>query len=55
MIKKSKELKDLRDEYFMKMITGALPLSAYDEFVSKWKQAGGEEVVKALNTAYNSK
>ncbi|UKS30982.1 extracellular solute-binding protein [Paenibacillus sp. HWE-109] len=53
--KKSKELKDLRDEYFMKIITGALPLSAYDEFVSKWKQAGGEEVVKALNAAYNGK
>lgn len=50
---KSTELKDLRDQYFLKIITGVLPLSAYDEFLSKWKQAGGEDVEKALNDAYN--
>ncbi|TDF98814.1 extracellular solute-binding protein [Paenibacillus piri] len=53
--KKAKELFDLRDEYFLKMITGALPLSAFDEYVAKWKKAGGEDVVKAMNDVYNGK
>ncbi|SFB59986.1 putative aldouronate transport system substrate-binding protein [Cohnella sp. OV330] len=51
---KSTELKDLRDQYFLKIITGALPLTAYDQFLEKWKQAGGEDVEKALNDAYNN-
>ncbi|TYP79392.1 extracellular solute-binding protein [Paenibacillus methanolicus] len=52
---KNQELRDLRDQYFLKIITGALPLSAYDEFLDKWKKAGGEDVVKALDEAYNGK
>ncbi|WP_165452602.1 extracellular solute-binding protein [Paenibacillus thalictri] len=51
--KKSKEFSDLRDEYFLKIITGALPMSAYDDYIAKWKKAGGEEALKALNDAYN--
>lgn len=52
---KNAELKTLRDQYFAKIITGALPLSAYDEFLEKFKKAGGEDVVNALNDAYNGK
>ncbi|WP_138756434.1 extracellular solute-binding protein [Paenibacillus sinopodophylli] len=51
--KTNQELIDLRNEYFLKMITGALPLSAYDEYVTKFKKLGGEAVIEALNTAYN--
>ncbi|WP_240421096.1 extracellular solute-binding protein [Paenibacillus periandrae] len=53
--KKSKELADLKKEYFLKIISGALPLSAYDEYVANWKKAGGEEVLKALSDAYLQK
>ncbi|NHN31911.1 extracellular solute-binding protein [Paenibacillus agricola] len=53
--KKTKELLDLKKEYYLKIISGALPLTAFDEYVSKWKKAGGEEVLKALNDAYNVK
>ncbi|MBO9604825.1 MAG: extracellular solute-binding protein [Paenibacillaceae bacterium] len=53
--KKSKEILDLKQEYFLKIITGAMPLSAFDEFVGKWQKAGGEDVVKALADAYNAK
>jgi putative aldouronate transport system substrate-binding protein len=53
--KKSKELSDLKKEYFLKIISGAMPLSAYDEYVGKWKKAGGEEVLKALSDAYLQK
>lgn len=53
--KKSKEFTDMRNEYFLKIITGAFPLSAFDEFVSKWQKSGGEDAVKALNDAYNGK
>ena len=49
------ELKDLRDKYYLKIISGALPITAFDEYVDKWKKAGGEDVVKALNEAYNKK
>lgn len=51
--KTNQELIDLRNEYFLKIITGALPLSAYDEYVAKFKQLGGEAVIEALNAAYN--
>ncbi len=53
--KKSKEILDLKNEYFLKIITGAMPVSAFDEFVSKWQKAGGEDVAKALTDAYNAK
>lgn len=53
--KKSKELSDLRDEYYLKIISGALPLSAFDDYVAKWKKAGGEDALKALNDAYSKK
>jgi putative aldouronate transport system substrate-binding protein len=53
--KKTKELLDLKKEYFLKIISGALPISAFDEYVTKWRKAGGEEVLKALNEAYAGK
>ncbi|MFK7692753.1 extracellular solute-binding protein [Paenibacillus sp. HJGM_3] len=53
--KKSKEILDLKNEYFLKIITGAMPISAFDEFISKWQKAGGEDALKALTDAYNAK
>jgi putative aldouronate transport system substrate-binding protein len=47
-------LTDLRDEYFLKIITGAWTIDKFDEFVSKWKASGGEQVLKAVNDWYDT-
>lgn len=49
---KNQVLSDLTNEYFLKIITNALPLDAFDEYVEKWKAAGGDEVLKAVNEWY---
>lgn len=44
-------LKKLEDETFLKIILGSEDISAFDEFVKKWKDQGGDKVteeVKAL-------
>lgn len=46
------DLEDLTVEYFTKIITGALPLSAFDEYVDRWNAAGGTETVEALDAWY---
>jgi len=45
-------LNDLRNEYFVKIITGALPLDAFDEYVSKWWASGGTETMEAIREWY---
>jgi putative aldouronate transport system substrate-binding protein len=47
-------LTDLRDEYFLKIITGAWPIEKFDEFVSKWKSSGGDKVLEAINKWYDT-
>ena len=37
-------LKKLEDEVFLKIITGALEVDAFDQFVSDWKKQGGDEI-----------
>jgi putative aldouronate transport system substrate-binding protein len=41
-------LKRKEDETFMKIITGELPLSAFDTFVSEWKAEGGDQITKEV-------
>ncbi|GHT71135.1 hypothetical protein FACS1894110_23730 [Spirochaetia bacterium] len=48
----SPTLKDLKDEYFMKIITGAWGIDKFDEFVQKWHTNGGDQVLKDINTWY---
>jgi putative aldouronate transport system substrate-binding protein len=43
---KSKTLVDLRYEYFSKIITGALPLTAVDEYFKKADAAGRQDIIK---------
>ncbi|MCQ6562333.1 extracellular solute-binding protein [Paenibacillus mendelii] len=50
----SQALLDLTNEYFIKIITGALPLDAFDEYVSKWNSLGGEASLKAINEWYQT-
>ena len=39
-------------EYCSKMVLGALPMSAWDEYVQKWNKQGGEEVLKRATEWY---
>ncbi|MBD2845633.1 extracellular solute-binding protein [Paenibacillus sp. IB182496] len=45
-------LTDLRNEYFIKIISGALPLEAFDEYVSKWESLGGKESLEEIRSWY---
>ncbi len=47
-------LNDLQGQYFVKFITGALPLDQFDEFVSQWKAAGGDAATEAVNNWYTN-
>ena len=48
----SPALKDLKDEYFTKIITGAWGIEKFDEYVQKWGTYGGDAVIKAINDWY---
>ena len=48
------ELNDLRDEYFLKIITGSWPIDKFDEYVSKWHSSGGDQVLEAVNDWYQT-
>jgi putative aldouronate transport system substrate-binding protein len=50
---KAKTLGDLRKEYIAKIISGALPLSALDEYFKKADAAGRQEVLKANQDWFN--
>lgn len=51
-LQKYRDLCTLRDGYFTQIIMGA-DISKFDEFVSKWKAQGGDEIIKELQTSYN--
>jgi putative aldouronate transport system substrate-binding protein len=42
-------MENLYKEYSADIITGKLPLEAFDEFVQKWNEAGGEDLTKLAN------
>lgn len=47
------ELEDLRIEYYVKIITGAIPLeSGWQDYVAAWRATGGEEALAAIQAAY---
>lgn len=43
------ELNKLEDEAFIEIITGKQPLDYFDTFVSEWKAAGGDTLLKEAN------
>lgn len=49
MIDKQAYLDKIEEEYFTKIITGDLPLSAFDTFVEEWRQAGGSQIAAEVN------
>ena len=40
------------EEYYMKMITGDMPIEKFDVYVEQWKARKGEEALKVLNEWY---
>jgi putative aldouronate transport system substrate-binding protein len=46
-VNNSKTQTDLKNEYFAKIITGALPLSALDDYFKKADAAGRQDILKA--------
>jgi putative aldouronate transport system substrate-binding protein len=42
-------LKKLEDETFLKIIMGSADLSAFDEFVTKWTEQGGDKITEEVN------
>jgi putative aldouronate transport system substrate-binding protein len=48
------ELNKIRDETFTAIITGDQPISAFDEYVAKWKRSGGDQLTSELNAWYDT-
>jgi putative aldouronate transport system substrate-binding protein len=46
------ELMKIRDQYYIGIITGAMPVSAFDEFVQKYMASGGAEAQQEANDYY---
>ena len=41
-------------DYFLKIITGELPIEAFDQFVEEWLSSGGVYVLKDATQAYEA-
>jgi putative aldouronate transport system substrate-binding protein len=41
-------LKQLKDQVYLGIITGNLPIDAFDQFVSDWKAQGGDEITAEI-------
>ncbi|WP_158289477.1 extracellular solute-binding protein [Paenibacillus flagellatus] len=52
MAERNEQLKKLRIETFVKIVTGNLPLDAFDKFVADWKKQGGDMITKEVNDWY---
>jgi putative aldouronate transport system substrate-binding protein len=46
------DLPKLLDEYFYKIITGALPIDAWDEYVKKYYAQGGKQIEDQVNAEW---
>lgn len=44
-------LSDMASQEFIKIITGAVPASDFDNFVTQWKSAGGDQWTQEINDA----
>lgn len=51
--KYSADINKLRDETFWGIITGKLPLTAFDDFAVKYAKLGGEQIDKEANELYS--
>lgn len=49
------DVKKLEEEWFIKFVTGAEPISKFDEYVSQWKAKGGQQISESLLAEYNKR
>ncbi|MEK3834695.1 hypothetical protein [Paenibacillus sp. FSL R7-0128] len=54
MLSRSELLKKLQMDTYTEILYGKKPVEAFDEFVSKWKSSGGDEITKEVNEWYDS-
>jgi putative aldouronate transport system substrate-binding protein len=47
------DLTKFEEEMFIKFVTGAEPLSKWNEYVENWKKKGGKEILESRVKAYN--
>ncbi|MDP3178659.1 MAG: extracellular solute-binding protein [Spirochaetaceae bacterium] len=52
--KRKDELQKIRDKYYIRIITGALPVAAFDEFVQKYEAAGYAEIRQEAQAYYDA-
>lgn len=50
--KYKKDLTALTQKYFAQFISGEIPLSDFDKYVTEWKAKGGDELTKEANEMY---
>jgi putative aldouronate transport system substrate-binding protein len=50
--KYQQSLDKMANDYYLKVITDAEPISSYDEFVKQWDAAGGEQLTNEINSWY---
>lgn len=53
--KNGQVLDSLVSDWQVKVVTGAAPLSSYDEMIKDWKLKGGDAIIKEMNDWYTSK
>jgi len=50
--KYQQSLNKMANDYYLKVITSAEPISGYDDFVKQWDAAGGEQLTNEINNWY---
>ncbi|WP_284645664.1 extracellular solute-binding protein [Paenibacillus silviterrae] len=50
--KYKKDLTSLMQKYFAQIISGELPLSDFDKYVTEWRAKGGDQLTKEANEMY---
>jgi putative aldouronate transport system substrate-binding protein len=55
MVDRQAYLEKIEEEYYTKIITGELPVSAFDTFTKEWEKAGGADITSEVNEWYKAK
>jgi putative aldouronate transport system substrate-binding protein len=55
MVERGTDLNTIEDEMLVGVITGELPLDAFDEFVEQWMSLGGDQMTDEVNEWYQNR
>jgi len=53
-VEKQADLNKLRNEVFVQIVMGKLPLEEFDRFVEQWLDMGGRQITEEVNEWYKS-